>query len=158
MKKYYLFILILFFAFSCKKENITKNIDNVFIIKNASNSRGNFYIKYWKNNVENNITDSSSSNSNLSSTLFVDGEDIYIGGSEYNGVNTVAKYWKNGVPTILTNGNNDAYARSVIEKDGDVYVVGYEISPLITSTAKYWKNGIAKEVFLICHRYLCRRV
>ena len=61
---------------------------------------------------------------------------VYVAGSEGN----VAKYWKNGVATSLTNGVNSASARSIFVISQDVYVAGSE-SNGVNSVAKYWKNG-----------------
>ena len=62
--------------------------------------------------------------------------DIYVGGSEFNGIKLVAKIWKNGVATSLTNGLSDAEANSVYVLGTDVYVAGYD-----GNVAKVWKNG-----------------
>ncbi len=70
------------------------------------------------------------------------GKDVYIAGFEYNGSKRVAKVWKNGVASLLTNGSNDASASSVYVSDTDVYVAGYETSG-IKEVAKVWKNGVA---------------
>ena len=47
--------------------------------------------------------------------------DVYVAGDEFNGSHTVAKYWKNGVPVLLTDGSKDAFASSV-------FVSGYDVS------------------------------
>ena len=48
--------------------------------------------------------------------LYVFGSDVYVSGYEIIGTNGVAKLWKNGVATSLTNGTNDAYASAVFVK------------------------------------------
>jgi hypothetical protein len=57
----------------------------------------------------------------------------------------VAKYWKNGVPVILTDGTHDAQAASITLVGTDVYAAGgeYALMPggFTASGAKYWKNG-----------------
>lgn len=62
------------------------------------------------------------------------GENVYIAGYEGN----VAKYWKNGVATSLTDGTKNAYATDIFVSGNDVYVAGGE-----GEAAKYWKNGKA---------------
>ena len=63
-------------------------------------------------------------------------------GNEYNGTKYVAKVWKNGVATALTNGSNDAEANSVFVFGTDVYVTGEEFNGT-KYVAKIWKNGVA---------------
>lgn len=138
MKKYFLFIGILFVAYSCKKkEEITISTDNVYVIKNALNSANNYYIKYWKNGVETIISDTTSANSTRCSSLFVDGEDVYIRGSEEiaGGSVLINKYWKNGLATSFST----AGMHLALVSNGDIYAAGYSDS----STALcYWKNGV----------------
>ena len=62
---------------------------------------------------------------------------IYVAGREGN----VAKYWKNGLATSLTNGVNVASAESIFVSGNDVHVVGHEFNGTY-NVAKYWKNGI----------------
>ena len=68
--------------------------------------------------------------------------DIYVAGYEYIGTKSVAKIWKNGVATSLTNGSNNAETNSVYVLGTDVYGAGYEISGT-KKVAKVWKNGVA---------------
>jgi CTP:molybdopterin cytidylyltransferase MocA len=70
--------------------------------------------------------------------------DIYAVGYEFTGsfANSIAKAWKNGVATSLTNGSNQAYASSVFVLGSDVYIAGSE-SNGTTTVAKIWKNGVA---------------
>ena len=68
--------------------------------------------------------------------------DVYVAGWETVGVIGIAKVWKNGVATSLTNGINDANAYSVFVSGTDIYVVGYE-SNGTNGVAKVWKNGVA---------------
>ncbi|MBN8833427.1 MAG: hypothetical protein J0H76_03495 [Sphingobacteriales bacterium] len=63
-----------------------------------------------------------------------------MAGYENNGSRDVAKYWKNGVGTVLTNGINYSRVNSIFVSDNDVYVAGYEFNGT-NEIAKYWKNG-----------------
>lgn len=71
--------------------------------------------------------------------------DVYVAGTEKNSTAvSVAKYWKNGMPFILTDGSRDASVNSIyVSASGDVYVSGSESD--ITGTfsfARLWKNGV----------------
>jgi hypothetical protein len=76
-------------------------------------------------------------------SLIVVNNDVYAVGYEsirpYS--NLVAKFWKNGAETMLTNGTSIASAESIAVNGNDVFIAGYEFYPS-TSEAKYWKNGI----------------
>lgn len=69
-------------------------------------------------------------------------ENVYVVGYEDNGTVRVAKYWKNGVAVILTDGTKHAKATSIFLQGNDVYVCGQETINF-KSVAKYWKNGVA---------------
>ncbi len=104
----------------------------------------------WKNGVEQ-ILFSSGDNS-YASSIYVAGEDVYVAGYEAQWDYTYsfddyvygpakAMLWKNGVPTPLTNGSQDAKANSISVSGDDVYVVGYK-----GDTAVIWRNGIANSL------------
>lgn len=70
--------------------------------------------------------------------------DVYVAGVENNGSFDVAKYWKNGAPVILSDGNSQACANSIVVVDSNVYVSGWvRNSSTQIASAVYWKNGIA---------------
>jgi hypothetical protein len=53
----------------------------------------------------------------VANSVYVSGGDVYVAGYEYNAsVKSVAKMWKNGVATALTNGKNHAFAYSIFVK------------------------------------------
>ena len=52
-----------------------------------------------------------------------------------------ATVWKNGVAQKLTDGTNEAGARSVYVSGSDVYVAGYD-----GNVATVWKNGVAQNL------------
>jgi hypothetical protein len=76
----------------------------------------------------------------------VSGTDVYAGGYENNGTKNVAKIWKNGVATSLTNGCNDGFVASVFVSGTDVYAVGWENNKSLNDIAKIWKNGVATQL------------
>ena len=91
------------------------------------------------------VSTNSIGSDDTSSNVIIDGVDhVYVAGYETNasGVD-VAKYWKNGIPVELTNGNYDAHAMSIFIDQGDVYVAGYEKISEDIYVTKYWKNGVS---------------
>ena len=72
--------------------------------------------------------------------LFIDGEDIYIIGHQ----DGIAKIWKNGEVSMLTDENNDISMSGIYVHNKDVYVIGYKIMYSARpqySIVKLWKNG-----------------
>ena len=67
--------------------------------------------------------------------------DVYVAGFEDNGLRTVAKIWKNGIGTPLTDGSRTSEAHSIFVSNGDIYVAGF-VYDGPKSTAKLWKNGM----------------
>ena len=70
--------------------------------------------------------------------------DVYVAGYEVNTASKgsfVAKVWKNGKETILSDGNFDASAYSVFVSGNDVYASGYEKNEQGKFIARLWING-----------------
>jgi hypothetical protein len=80
--------------------------------------------------------------SDVSFTTTSSAPDVYVAGYDYNGTTGIAKIWKNGVGTSLTNGVNMGYANSVFVSGSDVYVAGTEYTGT-TYIGEVWKNGVA---------------
>jgi len=77
-------------------------------------------------------------------SVWVDGSDVYVAGSEGPATgNLSATIWKNGTPTVLTDGTYVAEATGVTVAGGAVYVSGYIEGPV---QPVYWKNGVAVPV------------
>ncbi|MDR0793607.1 MAG: IPT/TIG domain-containing protein [Chitinophagaceae bacterium] len=86
-------------------------------------------------------------------SIVVSGNNVYVGGAEYNGGNVVAngsdsvgngvaKYWKNGVGVPISDGTGYADIISMYVSGNDVYAAGYDMPLTATSpNAVYWKNG-----------------
>jgi hypothetical protein len=96
--------------------------------------------KYWKNGSPIQLTDGSDTgyraapNGFFPRTIDVSGSDVYVAGYSRYGYKTIAKYWKNGAPTIL--GDSDSYAICLAVSGQNVYVLGYQ-----DGNAVYWANG-----------------
>jgi hypothetical protein len=104
--------------------------------------------KYWRNGTPISIGNDTEG---WLSGIVVSGNDVYVAGYELNpttGV-AIAKYWKNGVGTSLSNGVLNNYGLCLMVSGSDVYVGGYERrNQNIFYTAKYWKNNTAGEKIL----------
>lgn len=68
---------------------------------------------------------------------------VYAGGYERNGNIQTAKYWKNGVATLLTNGTFTSQVNSIFIAGNDIYAAGLELNASNKVVGKYWKNGVA---------------
>jgi hypothetical protein len=71
--------------------------------------------------------------------------NVYVAGYEFNANGkAVAKLWKNGIATNLTDGTKEAVPACVFVMDNsDVYVAGYERDETNWPIGKIWKNGVA---------------
>lgn len=112
---------------------ITMSGSDVYIAGNQmANLSSNRDATYWKNSVPVVITTGGSSSAN---GIYVLGSDVYLAGND----NGTAKYWKNGVATLLSpalSNGGISPGRVVYVSGSDVYIVGQS-----NGAAKYWKNG-----------------
>ena len=68
--------------------------------------------------------------------------DLYVAGYEAKEGVSVAKTWKNGVATALSDGTNQAFAIAIAVSGTDVYAAGEEVVGT-SLVPKVWKNGAA---------------
>ncbi len=104
--------------------------------------KNNKYVAgYWKNNNFVSLTDGTKDA--FANAIVVVGNDVYVAGTEGDPMTSgkIAKYWKNGVATILSVQNAEVTGMTIVGTD--IYVVGYEIGSTLNFVAKYWKNGVA---------------
>ena len=108
----------------------------------ASGRAGNNAV-YWKDGEKVQL-----SNYSFANSIYVSANnDVYVAGYKYDPnykIKDVAVCWKNGVEQALTDGTNEAKAKSVFVSDSDVYVLGHErVGTSATYIHKYWKNDTA---------------
>lgn len=76
-------------------------------------------------------------------------KEVYVVGYENNSANKgVAKLWRNGVSTSLSDGTKETAASGVVIVGTDVYVSGYgdKTATNTNSIPLLWKNGVATEL------------
>lgn len=129
--------------------NILVNGEDVYVTGNKPNSTtGLLQNVYWKNGV---LTELSGLDGIVSiPTIAMIGSDVYVAGSSMLQVpqnsNSVAGYWKNGVPQMLqiATGDNNIDITSITVSGSDVYVCGGILTTAqgFGYIAAYWKNGV----------------
>jgi hypothetical protein len=76
-------------------------------------------------------------------SLFVQGTDVYIAGSQKGANNKlIATIWKNNVAIPITDGSADAILFDIFVKGSDVYTVGTLTNAQGKNNAMLWKNGV----------------
>lgn len=98
-------------------------------------------IKVWKNGVLlHTLTDGVEYT--MAEDIFVDGDDVYVAGAEYNANRKyVAKIWKNGSEAFtFGSGEYESNAVGVHVSAGNVYTAGTEYTKT-GSIARIWKNN-----------------
>ncbi|MCL2416378.1 MAG: hypothetical protein FWD02_00380 [Bacteroidales bacterium] len=114
---------------------------DVFVV-----GRDDANVVVWKNGVVQYLTDTHwflSASQNLTSSVFVYGNDVYVAGTVLRDRPQLATVWKNGVAQHFndqTNPNN-AEVNSIFVSGGDVFVTGSE-----GRFARLWKNGVVQEL------------
>jgi hypothetical protein len=107
------------------------------------------HAEYWKNGVPVDLAGSliysgpnNTSGFPQSTGIFVAGSDVYVSGlQQTTTAGTVALYWKNSTPVLLsTDSLSGSVANAVFVSGSDVYVAGWQ-NINNYSRAMVWKNG-----------------
>lgn len=96
-------------SFSSRAHSIFVSGSDVYV---AGYEKG--VAKYWKNGVGTSLAATASYSAEAKS-IFVSGSDVYVAVTEYNLSLEKAKYFKNGVETILSNGNRSGAFGIVVQ-------------------------------------------
>ncbi len=127
----------LIFLQACSKKTDTTAGINIYVA-----GMDNFRAKVWKNGQATTLSLSPGELASQSLGMAVSGTDVYVAGQQMNASNqSVATYWKNGSPTVLTDGSVNAVAFGVAISGSDIYVVGTRQSISGAELAICWKNG-----------------
>ncbi len=127
------------FIFACKKDN-NEGSSNGGPVSGSSlfNDKYDVYMAgheeteemgvqaiYWKNDSKVQLN-TEGMLSSAAKSIFVDGEDVYVGGNSYVGNKTRVTYWKNGVSKFLSDDETfvDKVTAMAVE-NGKVYITGY---------------------------------
>ncbi|CAD0007458.1 Kelch repeat-containing protein [Flavobacterium chungangense] len=106
---------------------------NVYVAGSEFDGMNNV-LKVWKNGVAQNLN--SGAKSAEANALFVSDNDVYVAGEEQG----TAKFWKNGVATVITTKN--ARATGIYVLENIVYVTFEEYNAETKKwQGKLWKNG-----------------
>jgi IPT/TIG domain len=113
--------------------------------------------EYWKNGVQVTLSNNGSAN-----CIVVVGNDVYVGGSTWNGYHNIATYWKNGQAVSITDGTTDAAITGLAIDGSDVYASGYHGTntggpvlgdPIHGYAPVYWKNGVETKLTRFVNSY-----
>jgi hypothetical protein len=100
-----------------------------------------YVAKYWRNGVAHKLTDGTKDA--LANTVYIDGDDVYVGGAEENNARlTYAIIWKNGKRIHLTDSastTTNSQVNDIIVANNDVYAAGSHTADGFIY-AVYWKN------------------
>jgi hypothetical protein len=121
---------------------LKKDVVYVAGVEKAGDALQPYIAKYWRNGVTHALTNGKKNAQ--ASTIYVQGKDVYLGGTEENQAGlTYAILWKNGVRIHLTDSaSTTSYSlvNDIVVVDNDVYAAG-SLTADGFSHAVYWKNG-----------------
>ena len=106
---------------------------NVYVAGSEFDGMNNV-LKLWKNGVAQNLN--SGAKSAEAYAVFVNNNDVYVAGEEQG----TAKFWKNGIATIIA--GNSAIAKGIYVSGNDVYVIFEQYNAETKKwQGKLWKNA-----------------
>ncbi|HTQ28589.1 MAG TPA: hypothetical protein VMI35_10690 [Puia sp.] len=137
------FIWAILILASCKKD--TQSGPSIYVSGSVTNFIGPYSdgnALQWVNGNTTNLQKISTYG--LANSIFVSGTDVYVAGVQAVNGTSLATYWKNGEPVVLSDSNatKSAVANCIFISGADVYVAGYELKSNGVGSAVYWKNGV----------------
>ena len=106
-----------------------------------------FDATYWKNSTQVTVSSGKPEYSSQLYGIAFSGDDTYFIGQVYGSFVTgqtlkyVAAVWKNGTPSLLTDGTTYSIAQGISIQGTDIYIAGDKASGTNVAIAGYWKNG-----------------
>jgi hypothetical protein len=122
----------------------TINTNGVYIAGGIDNNA-----VLWKDGVPTFLTNNPVTGNKSAAAIrsLVYNNDTYVLVGEYdstvNGWVSTIKLWKNGVPSIITNGTTTCEPSGLDVYNNDIYISGTESDVNGNRVGKFWKNGIA---------------
>jgi hypothetical protein len=101
-----------------------------------------FMAAYWKDQQISFLTTGQQTPISSGASIYVSGNDVYVGGYEYKNGAQYATCWKNGTANVVD--QKFSLATSVFVLGSDVYLGGgypSDTTHLSNINAAYWKNG-----------------
>jgi len=102
---------------------------NIYIV-----GRENGYIYYWENGYKYSLG-TTIGGYGMANAVAVSDTDVYVVGH----IGPIAKFWKNGVVTDLTNATTSADAKAIKIVGNDIYIAGIDYG---ANEYVIWKNGV----------------
>lgn len=139
VKSIVIIILVPLFIFSCKKEK--KKEPDIYISYIERTGLHSTIAKYAKNKTTFSLSDGNYEA--ITSGIIVNGDDVYVSGTDYDGTTKNALYWKNGFPNFVSSSPYESAANAIDIDNNTVYTAGYDENNAGIIIAKYWKNNTA---------------
>lgn len=139
--------LITFFVCACSKDDTSNsNVETVKDIYACGHQRdeGSYINKatLWTNGEATTLAVNNINHSATAQGVGVLGNDVYVVGyEEINEDIKIAKIWKNGMATDLTDGAFSGFAQAIAFNNNDVYVLGNVKSSEGYFVPTVWKNN-----------------
>lgn len=117
--------------------------NDVYVAGEKMDSFGKYQGVVWKNEVEITLENNHTEFNTFIKDIVVDNNIVYVCGYSTNGIKSIAKIWKNGIPINLSNENDFIIANAISIHNSDVYVAGSEFDVTIyeNKESRVWKNG-----------------